>query len=260
MIIYKKIREEQIRLQSIEKMLDSKLTSQPSGYLRCATNKGCFQYYNGNKYLGKSRRKEVIELAEKDYYVKLNKKLCKQKKLLEQLMPFYEEHILENVYENMHLARKILVSPVVKPVEMIIEEFENEEYEGKAFREEDYTEYYTIKGERVRSKSEKIIADELYRYGIPYHYEYPIKLSVGSRSIIFYPDFTALNRRNGRRWILEHLRMMDDVSYYEQAMKKLDTYERNGLLLGRDIILSRETSKSPLNTKILDKHIEEYCL
>lgn len=249
-----------MRLQAIKKVIDQKLIQQPSGHLRCAMNKGCFQYYKGNEYLGKSQRKEIVELAEKDYYAKLNKKVCKQEKLLEQLEPFYENHILENVYQNMHLARKVLIDPIVKPIGMMIEEFENEEYKGKEFREGDYTEYYTIKGERVRSKSEKIIADELYRYGIPYHYEYPIKLSIGSRSIIFYPDFTALNRRNGRRLLIEHLGMMGDDSYYEHALKKIDVYERNDLLIGRDLILLHETSKSPLNTKILDKYIEEYFL
>ena len=53
------------------------------------------------------------------------------------------------------------------------------------------TEYYTIKGERVRSKSEKIIADELYRYQIPYKYEFPLTLATHNRNIQLYPDFTA---------------------------------------------------------------------
>ena len=53
---------------------------------------------------------------------------------------------------------------------------------------------------------------------------------------------------------------MGDDSYYEHALKKIDVYERNDLLIGRGLILLHETSKSPLNTKILDKYIEEYFL
>lgn len=38
-----------------------------------------------------------------------------------------------------------------------------------------------IKGERGRSKSEKIIADELARCDIPYKYEYPLRIKDGNK-------------------------------------------------------------------------------
>ena len=51
---------------------------------------------------------------------------------------------------------------------------------------------------------------------------------------------------------------MSNQNYAEMAMQKLDTYEANGILLGRDLILLHETSVNPLNTKVLDKYIKEY--
>ena len=52
--------------------------------------------------------------------------------------------------------------------------------------------------------------------------------------------------------------MMDKNTYFESTMQKLDTYEKNDILLGRDLILLHETSSSPLNTKTLEKYIKEY--
>ena len=152
------------------------------------------------------------------------------------------------------------MEPIFKPVEEIVREFEAIQYTGKEFDELDITEYYTSKGERVRSKSEKIIADELYRYGIPYKYEMPIELDCWKRKVLVYPDFTVLNRRTGKRWIIEHLGMMDNPSYCESAMYKLDTYEKNGILLGDGLILLHETSNTPLNTIVMKRYIEHYFL
>ena len=38
-----------------------------------------------------------------------------------------------------------------------------------------------------------------------------------NRKVIIYPDFTALNRRTGKCWIIEHFGMMDNPEYYENA-------------------------------------------
>ena len=158
-------------------------------------------------------------------------------------------------------SRKAVVVPLIKPIENIIREFESIEYQGKEFNEEDTREYYTSKGERVRSKSEKIIADELYRNGIPYKYELPIDfVDNRGREFNVYPDFTALNKRTGDKWIIEHFGLMDYPEYYDNAMLKLDTYERNGYLLGENLLIFHETDRMPLNIKVMQKYIETYLV
>ena len=72
-------------------------------------------------------------------------------------------------------------TPDYLPLEMKIKDFEAEKYIGLGFREDDQTEFITNRGERVMSKSEKIIADELDRWGIPYKYEKPLPLNVAGR-------------------------------------------------------------------------------
>lgn len=235
-----------------------KKKSKKEARLKCIKNNGSFQYYIDNKYVRKENIDEVINIAKRDYYRKIIRDIEIIEPRLLELKEVYEKYRIDNEYNNLVVARKRLVEPVVKNVKMIIEEFENEEYEGKTFDEDDTTEYYTIKGERVRSKSEKIIADELFRYGIPYKYEMPIDLQLLRGTIKVYPDFTALNKRTGKKYIIEHFGMMDNQQYYDNAMLKLDTYERNDILLGDKLLVLHETSNQPLNTRNLDKYIEMY--
>lgn len=58
-----------------------------------------------------------------------------------------------------------------KTVEEKIHSFLEEEYEPGKFDEDNITEFITLKGERVRSKSELLISDHLNRYEVPYRYE-----------------------------------------------------------------------------------------
>lgn len=254
----KNIKEELGNIKRVQAKIRKSLANAPSGKLKCKICRGNYQYYIGNRYLKKNERRLVIQLAEKEYYEKLEKEMSKYERALTVVEECLEDEKLQNIYRKLHPARKALVDPMYQPIEEVIKEFEEIEYEAKGFDESDKTAYYTVKGERVRSKSEKIIADELFRHGIPYKYEFPIELDGWNRKAIIYPDFTALNKRTGKRWIIEHLGMMDKEGYYNNSVFKLDTYEKNDILLGRDLIILHETSTIPLNTKILEKYINEY--
>ena len=254
----KEIKEELNYLQKVRTIIAKRIENAPEGKLRCAICKGYFQYYIGDRYLKSKEKKIAIKIAEKEYSLKIGKLIGQYERALKVVLDFNENERLQNVYRELHPARKVLVEPLYRPIEEIVVEFEQLTYTGKEFLEIDKTVYYTAKGERVRSKSEKIIADELYRHRIPYKYESPMELQVGNRRITIYPDFTVLNKKTGKKWIIEHLGMMDKSSYFESAMHKLDTYEKNNILIGRDLILLHETSMSPLDIKVLEKYIIEY--
>lgn len=120
--------------------------------------------------------------------------------------------------------------------------------------DDDVQEIITERGERVRSKSEKIIADKLYMLGIPYRYEYPLILE---GNIKVYPDFTILKMPERKAVYLEHFGMMDDTDYVTKAIHKLNTYEKNRIYLGVNLFITFETSKKPLNIRALDEIINE---
>ena len=52
----KTLRSELEYLTNIHEMIERDLMNAPDGKLSCAINKGCFQYYSGNVYLGKEKK------------------------------------------------------------------------------------------------------------------------------------------------------------------------------------------------------------
>ncbi len=84
--------------------------------------------------------------------------------------------LCEDIYRTSNPERKKLIRPYDMPLEEKILEWKSIPYVGKEFAK-DLPEIYTKKGERVRSKSEKLIADTLNESGIEYKYECPIELN-----------------------------------------------------------------------------------
>ena len=96
----------------------------------------------------------------------------------------------------------------------------------------------TEKGEYVRSKSEKIIADTLTKNNINYVYELPLRLK-GYGTVK--PDFTVLNKRTRQEYVWEHFGMMDDSIYVKNAIKKIEQYGKSGYVQGRKFIATFES-------------------
>ena len=127
------------------------------------------------------------------------------------------------------------------------------EYVGNTFYKEGLR-YETEQGERVRSKSEKIIADKLHAMGIPYRYEYPVYLS-GYETV--YPDFMLLKTKTREEILFEHFGLMDDPDYCENAISKLQKYSQNGYFLGKNLIVTFELPKVPLDMNVLEQMLKE---
>ena len=178
----------------------------------------------------------------------------KELKCLEYLTKKYPEQTCEEVFERLNEERKKYVVPLEVPEDIFVEEWENEQYVRKGF-DEGFPEYYTQRGERVRSKSEILIANALYMHGIPYKYEQSLYLK-GYGTI--HPDFTILNVRSRKEIYWEHLGKMDDAEYVEDNLRKIEAYEKNGCFLGDKLILSYETFKRPLNSRAIERMILKY--
>lgn len=73
-----------------------------------------------------------------------------------------------------------------------------------------------------------------------------------------YPDFTVLNVKLREELYWEHLGMMDDPVYAENAVQKIASYEQNEIFPGDKLILTYETQKNPLNQKQIMRIIHHY--
>lgn len=263
------LKEEVVQLQKIAENARKRLETAPEGRLRIAKKQNRTEYYykegsrgpGGKKKISKKesergngrymRKREISlvkRLAQRDYDVSFIKKAQKRIKAIEQFLEVYDGTCLKKLYQKMNPERKILITPAVLSDEEFIRQWQAKEYKGKAFEENENI-IITERGERVRSKSEKIIADKLYTLGIPYRYECPLILGGG---IKIYPDFTILRMPMREEVYLEHFGMMDDIDYLDKVLFKLNTYEKNEIYLGVNLFITYETGKKALNTKGLD--------
>ncbi|MFO0822823.1 MAG: AAA family ATPase [Gemmataceae bacterium] len=85
----------------------------------------------------------------------------------------------------------------------------------------------TARGELVRSKSEVIIANELHRLDVEYHYEKELKFGTDAPR---YPDFTIDDPASGLTVYWEHCGMLGDPGYLSRWEGKKAWYRANGIL------------------------------
>ncbi|MDO5519837.1 MAG: hypothetical protein Q4G58_05025 [bacterium] len=258
-------------LTTIIKAAKECMESSPEGSLLISGSHAKVQYYQRTKatdthgtYIKKSEVQLIHQLAQKDYAKKIYGKAIKEREELTRCMTKYDPEALFGVYNNLLASRKELVDPYILSQDDYITAWKERKQKEKArygknelllLPEEEAI--FTEQGERVRSKSEKILADKLYMMHIPYIYECPL-YAAGYGYLK--PDFTVLNYRTRQEYIWEHLGMMDNKEYLEKAIKKIETYGRNQIYSGRQLILTYETEHHPLNIRFVEGLIKEYLL
>ncbi|MGN0514844.1 MAG: hypothetical protein ACI4GD_11230 [Lachnospiraceae bacterium] len=243
-------------LDAIIANAEKQLKKPPQGRLEIVKQGEHFRYYvcDGTKrrYLHKNEECVAAYIAQYDYSRKMQRYAMKEKAQIDRLIDECSFNELENMYENLSLGRKKLVEPLLISDKEYVVRWKNstdEQLNTIPIQSEIYSE----NNEHVRSKSEKIIADKLFAMEIPYKYEAPLKI----RDRIIFPDFTILKVKTREIVYWEHLGMMDNAGYLEKAADKLDFYERNGIIPGKNLILTHETKQRPLNIKVLDYIIDE---
>ena len=204
-------------------------------------------------YLNKSRLTLAKKLAQKDYDSRAAKILDRKINLLAVLEKSYPKKDLEALYDAYPQKVKQYIKPLVLSPEEYCSRWEKVSYKGRSF-DNTTTVYISDKGERVRSKSELIIANALFHSKIPYRYEYPLFVKGTGE---FHPDFLCLNPRTGCEILWEHFGLMDNEDYRNNAISKLAKYSEAGFVPGRNFIYTMETTKTPLNSWFVKRIIQE---
>ena len=276
-IQYRKEMEKRLsELKRISRLLMKKSGTAPQGHLKVSQRKGCAEFYHLKEagsaigsYIPVSQRDFAARLAQKDYDAKLLKQVRREIWILENYLRLTKSgDLLQNLFERLCPARRTLVEAVTLSDEEYALRWRKELEQGQSVQgqrgpfSEEAPKYFTANGERVRSKSEVIIADALLRNGVPYFYEVPLKLkrSGEAGSAIFHPDFLCLNVRTRSEFYWEHFGMMGDEDYKNNAAGKLNLYAANGFFPGRNMIFTMESGEEALDTRVVEKMIREFLL
>ena len=157
------------------------------------------------------------------------------------------------VYRQLDPRRQRLVVPYILTDELYEKQWKDQVFRSNPFMPEGKI-YDTRNGEKVRSKTEAILADMFLELGIPYHYEKALLLNKGR---VRYPDFTMLKIKTREEIYLEHFGLLDDEGYRNKCLHKLDEYRDNGIFPGKNLIITYESSESPFDILGTRKMIKE---
>ena len=248
-------KREELLSRTIDR-LDEKIDSLPEGSIRVKHKAGTFHYlyYQGDKtikYLRKNDSETIKNLIQKKY-LKLVQKAAKQEvKALSKAIELYPKTRMERVYEELPSELKEHALPIIPDDDQFAAKWQAEPFKPKPFRK-DAPKLYTLKGERVRSKSEVIIADRLFAKGIPYKYECPLRVGNG----ILHPDFTILRMSDRKVVYHEHCGKMTDPEYTKDIPERANKYARIGIFQGDRLFYTFESAECPLDIEALNAFIE----
>ena len=208
-------------------------------------------------YISKKNSELTEALAMKGYYLKVKPIIEKQLIILKRFIAEYSSKEITYEYNRLSEIRKTLVNPIQRSSELILEQWNNEIYQ----QNDEYPEnlrFETNNGEMVRSKSELIIANALAREEeyLLYKYERPLKMDTYGGEQIFHLDFTVLNLHTGKIKYWEHAGKMDDPEYTNRFVWKMNTYQANGIIPGKDLLVTYETKENPLSIQNVRNSIE----
>lgn len=237
--------------------LERDLQKAPDGKLSISSSNHTIQYrliHNTKRtYISKKNTELITRLSQKEYNLHILQELKTETKAIKQLINSVSRNKQSLPHSKLHLLSQI--TPVTLSNQEYAAQWQAMEYSHKSFSTE-APEFFTNNNIRVRSKSEILIANLLLQNHIPFHYEYPLELEGHT----FHPDFFCLNTRTRQTFYWEHLGLMDNPDYINNAIQRLSTFAKHNILPGKNLLLTMETNRIPLNIKDVNKLIKTFLI
>lgn len=253
--------EERKKLSLFLREAEKRLEKAPEGKIRIVKHGKGYQFYlrrhgreRSGTYMRASEREKAYSLIQKDYDLSIVKLAKEQKMIIDRFLKKYDPNKLKSLHASLNEVRKMHLHAFELSDDDYIQQWQSYEYVPKMIME-DTPRHFTSNGERVRSKSEVMIADSLKQVGIPYRYECPLEF----RNMTIHPDFTILRVSDRTELYWEHLGMMDDPDYCYKALLRIRQYEDHGIYPGINLILTMETAQIPINVAVIRNMIKMYC-
>lgn len=255
-------------LESKMMYLESALERLPKGKLTCARNGSNEQYAKwyvskgkGRVYLPKTERVLAEQLALRKLYTAQLQQLRHESELLRNYELYHKENVYSKEIENL-LSQKspyyeLLKNSIADSRRNVayIKMWQEAEYQTNCSHPE-HLQHKSLKGERLRSKSEVIIANALYMNHIPYRYE--CELVLGDTTL--YPDFTILHPETQEIYYWEHFGMMHQTAYRENTVQKLRLYGEYEIFPFHQLITTYESESVALDSEMIQRIIDMYFL
>lgn len=160
---------------------------------------------------------------------------------------------LENLYSGSNAEYIRLLQANYIPADEAVHVWISQEYRKNTLHPENLK-LSTMAGHKVRSKTERMVANIMYSWGIPYRYEQIHVLG----NIDIASDFTILDTMTYKEKIIEVAGMMDDLTYASNFYKKMNTYAQHGWLPDVNLLVLYESREHPLDMNFACARIRQF--
>ena len=236
------------------------LESAPKGALICQkTPHGVRwmqkQEVNGTrKYISQKNRNLAEQLALKKYHTYKIQEINEELKALNAYLKYHKENPSKAALKIINaVGFQELLQPILFSLSDELEQWLHNSYHQNPLYPEQRT-IKTLSGQKVRSKSEALIAIKLTEFGIPFHYEEALHLD----GKVYYPDFTLRHPETGKFFYREHFGMMDNPSYVQKTSDKIATYTKHGIFPFANFLMTFESKDYPLDLEQVEELIQYY--
>jgi hypothetical protein len=257
---------ERIHRELIERQTDLLLELQqlPEGELMCTYQKGSRRYMQripatGNRKkehrYGIKKKPEILRgLVRKEYVEKALKKIDGDLKAIETAIKKYRPIDENSVMEEFVGKYSELADYIYR------DKIDEEEWTSRFSRIEGYHKENlkdtAADGTPMRSKNEVYISSRLDHYGLTYRSDCP----TGIPGLYRIPDFTIIRKRDGKVIYWEHMGMMYDLENRIDNKRKLEEYERAGIVPWENLIITYDTRDGGIRGELIEAMIKGWLL
>ena len=257
---------ERIHRELIERQADLLLELQqlPEGELMCTYQNGSIRYMQripatGNRkkehrYGVKKKPETLRGLVRKEYVEKALKKIDEDIKAIETAARKYRTIDENSVMEEFVGKYPELADYIYRDA------IDVDEWMGRFSRIEEYHKESlkdtAADGTPMRSKNEVYISSRLDHYKLTYRSDCP----TGIPGLYRVPDFTILRKRDGKVIYWEHMGMMYDLESRIDNKRKLEEYERAGIVPWENLIVTYDTRDGGIRGELIEAMIKGWLL
>ncbi|MGN0659181.1 MAG: hypothetical protein ACI4LA_06205 [Emergencia sp.] len=246
------LQEKQLRLfeRELKRLPEGKLVLKGKYYYKRKTRDGKTE----EKYIPIDQKRHIEQLKTRAFLEKGCSLIKSNRAAMDRFLRDYQNFDPLAIGSRLGKAYRILPEDCYRICGIQSQEnWEKRRFRTNPFRTESLT-MKTIKGSRVRSKSELVIANQLYLSGIPYRYE--PELCLGDKTV--YPDFEILRTADHRTFYWEHQGMTSDETYMDRADEKIRLYREHGIIPWKNLILTYDDENGTLDSEIIARIIDVF--